>query len=107
MEATTMNESEMMAVLAGLPEGTELFVSYVAGREPTDRAVREAQRSTDAGIARRHFTGKLHRVWTTKRGDTVLTVLCDNRDDERSGKQEAYRTFNPRLGTLLGVTVFN
>lgn len=101
-----MDEQQMVAALAGVPEGASLLVSYVAGREPTDRAVREAARSEAAGIPRRAFFGKLHRVWRTKgRGEVVLTVLCENRDDERTGRQEAYRTFNPSLGTLLGVTV--
>lgn len=102
-----MTEAEMLAALAGVPEGADLFVSYVAGRAPTDRAIREAQRATRAGQARRHFTGKLHRVWRTQKGEAVLTVLTPDRDDERTGAQEAYRTFNPSLGTLLGVTVLD
>jgi hypothetical protein len=100
-----MDEQAMVAALAGVPEGADLFVSYVAGRAPTERACREARRSEREGLARRHFLGKLHRVWRTQSGETVLTVLCENRDDERTGRQEAYRTFNPSLGTLLGVTV--
>lgn len=101
-----MDEREMVDALAGVPEGASLHVEYVAGREPTERAVREARRSEAAGIPRRSFFGKLHRVWRTKgKGEAVLTVLCANRDDERTGAQEAYRTFNPSLGTLLSVTV--
>lgn len=103
-----MNEAELVAALAGVPEGADLHVQYVAGREPTPRAVREARRSEAAGIPRRSFFGKLHRVWRTKgKGEVVLTVLCENRDDERTGAQEAYRTFNPSLGTLVSVTVRN
>ncbi len=103
-----MTENEMLAVLADAPEGAPVFVAYQAGRPPTDRAVREAQRSASEGIPHGFFFGKLHRVWRTKgRGEAVLTVLCANRDDERTGAKEAYRTFNPSLGQLRALTVFS
>lgn len=100
-----LNEVNAMKALVGVPEGALLFVSYVAGREPTDRAVREAERSRREGIARRHFVGKLASQRVTKKGEYVFTVLCDNRDDERRGTRDGYRTFNPSLGNLLTVEV--
>ena len=96
---------DMVQKLAGVPEGAQVFVSYLAGRPPTGRAIREARRARREGMARRHFTGRLHRVWMTKAGEPVMTVLCDNRDDERTGAKEAYRTFNPALGTMLTLEV--
>lgn len=100
-----LTAADMVNRLDGVPEGTPVFVSYLAGRAPTDRAVREASRARREGLSRHHFTGRVHRVWATKKGDTVLTVLCDVRDDERTGAQEAYRTFNPALGTMLTLEV--
>lgn len=101
-----MNGQEMLDRVRG-QEGSQVFVSYVPGREPTARAVREAGRSSRQGISRRHFVGTLHRVWRTKRGQPVITVLCDNRDDERTGSQQGYRTFNPELGSLLVLEVLS
>ncbi len=103
----TMSEQEMVLALAGVPSGTPLFVSYVAGRPPTDRAIREAARSRREGIAKRHYFGTLAEVRTTKRGDAILTIVCENRDDERTGEHRAFRTFNPNLGQLLSVAVLD
>ncbi len=100
-----LSATDMMRKLSGVSEGSQIFVSYLAGRPPTDRAIREARRSRREGIAHRHFVGKFHRVWVTKKGDPVLTVLCTNRDDERTGSQEAYRTFNPAIGTMLTLEI--
>jgi hypothetical protein len=100
-----MNEISTMKALVGVPEGATLFVSYLPGREPTARAVREAERARQEGLARRHFLGTLASQRITKKGEFVFTVLCDNRDDERRGTQDGYRTFNPSLGTLLAVEV--
>jgi len=67
VEATNMlSAAEMVQKLEGVPEGAPVFVSYLAGREPTDRAVREASRARREGYAPRHFFGKVHRVWSTK-----------------------------------------
>lgn len=100
-----LSATDMVRKLEGVPEGATVFVSYLAGREPTPRAVRESERARREGYAPRHFFGKLHRVWTSKKGDPILTVLCDNRDDERTGSREGYRSFNPNLGTMLMVEV--
>jgi hypothetical protein len=100
-----MTEEEMLRTLAGVPEGATLFVSYLAGRAPTATAIREAERARREGMAKRHFFGTLTGVRMTKKGDSVLTVQCDNRDDERRGTEDGYRTFNPNLGKLLAVEV--
>lgn len=102
-----MNETEMDKVLAGVPQGSLVFVSYKAGRAPTDRAVREAQRAKDEGLAPRWQIGQLIDVWTTKKGHRVMRVFSDTRDTERFGsmKRGAYRTLRPSLGQLLGLEV--
>lgn len=102
-----MTEQEMLQKLAGAQQGDTVFVSYLAGRAPNARAIREAERAKREGLAKRHFFGKLESVWTTKKGQSVVTVLCDNRDDERRGTEDGYRTFNPALGTLLSIEVIS
>lgn len=92
-------------MLDGIEVGQAVFVEYRAGRPPTERACREARRATRAGLPRRWFFGIVARKWTGKNGDPLVTVLCDNRDDERRGTQQGYRTFNPRLGCLLRLEV--
>lgn len=89
-----------MGMLDGIEVGQAVFVEYKAGRAPTERACREARRAEAMGMPRRWFLGVVVRKWTGKNGDPLITVLCSNRDDERRGTQEGYRTFNPNLGEL-------
>jgi len=102
-----MTAQEMLAKLEGVEPGREVFVSYLAGRAPTERAVREAAKADEAydrPIPKRWFQGRLERVWITKKGDPVMTVLSTTRYNEDKPDAEAhYRTFNPCLGTLLSL----
>lgn len=100
-----LTETEALEKLSSAQPGATLFVSYLAGRPPTDRAVREARRAEREGFARRHFTGVLTDAWVTRKGEFVFRVLCGERDDERRGTEDGYRTFNPSLGTLLSLEV--
>jgi hypothetical protein len=111
-----MTEAEMVQTLEsakqesepGANDGSLVFVSYRAGRTPTPKAHREAFRSMCLGLARRHCVGKLVRVWTTKKGQAVMTVFADTRDTEHYNGQMTeggYRTFNPSLGQLYGLEV--
>ena len=113
-----MDESEMLQALQnakqesqpGANYGSLIFASYAAGREPTPKALREAFRATQQGLARRHCLGRLVRVWTTKKGQLVMTVFADTRDTEHYTGQMtegAYRTYNPNLGKLYGLEVIN
>lgn len=100
----TLNESDLLDALAAVPLGSVLFVSYVAGREPTERAKLEA-----AGeVPRRYFTGVLHNVWKTKKGEWVLTMWVWNRKTiKKDGTvvEGGYRTMNPTLGELIVLDV--
>jgi hypothetical protein len=100
----TLNQNDLLDAIVSVPLGSVLFVSYVAGREPTDRAIIEA-----AGeIPRRYFTGVLHKVWRTKKNEWVLTMWTWNRKTlQKDGTlvEGAYRTFNPQLGQLILVDV--
>lgn len=93
----------MLWKLFDIPYGAKLCVIYEAGDEASPRAIREARRSTRAGIPRQVYFGRLHRVWRTKSGELVMSIRCSNRDDERTGTPYAYRTFNPKKGALIAL----
>jgi hypothetical protein len=100
---------EMVAKLAGVQPGTEVFVSYLAGRPARERARREARKADthyDRPIPKRWFQGRLEAAWITKKGEPVMTVLSTTRYNEQDPRAEAhYRTFNPALGTMLTLEV--
>lgn len=103
-----MTEREMIEALAECGRGSLLFVSYKAGRSPTDRALTEAERATvQEGMSRRHYVGTLESLWVTRKGETVLTLMAYNRDRVVDGQlvEGGYRTFNPQLGELYSLEV--
>lgn len=102
----TLNEQDMLNILSGTSAGSVVFVSYLAGRPPTARALQEAQPAIDAGLNRRHFVGTLEGVRWTKQNQLVMTVLCDNRYHAHT-QSPRYRTFNPSLGRLLFLAVLH
>jgi len=114
-----MTETEMLQALKdaktesqpGANDGSLIFASYSAGKEPTPKALRESFRAIRMeGLAPRHCLGRLVRVWTTKKGQTVMTVFADTRDTEHYNGQMtegAYRTYNPSLGRLWGLEIIN
>lgn len=101
-----MTPEQMKDALKGVSPGQTLFVSYLVGREPTERAIREAlPHTTNPFRSRRHFVGEFANVRTTKNGDEILTIHAQNRNT--GDKPGGYRSFNPRLGQLLGLTILS
>lgn len=101
-----MNGNQMVEVLKDVPLDSIVFVSYLAGRRPTDRAIREASRSLAEGIAPRHFTGKFRGIYYTQKWkEPILTVWVEERDSGNPMSQGAYRAFNPALGRLITLEV--
>jgi hypothetical protein len=103
----TMTETEMVRI-AEAARGATIFVSYVAGREPTDRAVEEARPHTeDPARPRRYLFGTLTSVWQNRFGEWCLTLFAENRDTVRRGirYEGGYRTVNPSLGRLVVLDV--
>lgn len=96
---------EKMIRQAGV--GAQVFVSYEAGRVPTSRAQREARRAVEQGISRRHFVGKVIKFDVNRNGEFYFTILTEERDDERRGKENAFRSFNPDLGVVLTLEVLD
>lgn len=99
------NANDMLAKLDGVEEGDILFVSYIAGRAPTEKAIAEAVRHTeDPKRPRRYFLGEMVSVWQAQNGDWILTMRVYNRDTiqkDGSLKEGGYRSFNPSLGEMI------
>lgn len=102
-----MTAYEAMMALRDARLGSTVFVAYEAGRAPTARAVRESERAVAAGISPTHFVGKLTGVRLNKKGELFFTILTEERDDERLGAREAFRSFNPGLGELRTLSVLD
>jgi hypothetical protein len=103
----TMTEDEM-AEIAEAAVGALIFVSYVAGRPATERAVAEAKPHTeDPARPRRYLFGRLTSVWQNRHGEWCLTLFAENRDTIRAGVryEGGYRTINPSLGQLVVLDV--
>jgi hypothetical protein len=107
--SSDMNTSDMLRALDGCRPGSLLFIAYASASKPTTRALCEAQRARSAGVDARHFFGRLRAVWTTRAGDTVMSVDVMNRDTVDTSTGEVVpggiRTFNPCRGQLLGLVV--
>ena len=101
-----LSGQEMLAKLNGVQRGQRVFVSYIAGREPKPRAVREAKKAHVGGYNTRWFEGQLESVWITRKCQPVMCVLSTTRYNEDDPSATGhYRTFNPALGKLLSLEV--
>jgi hypothetical protein len=74
---------QVETVLRGARPGDELFVSYLAGRPPSARAIREVRKARDQGYATRWLEGRVERVAVNSRGETYATVFTYTRYDEK------------------------
>lgn len=103
-----LTTSQMEEILKDCGRGSLLFVSYKAGKPPTDRALLESERAVHVeGMSKRHFVGTFESLWVTRKGATVLTIMAFNRDKMTGDGlvEGGYRTFNPELGELLTLEV--
>lgn len=100
-----LDANDMLWKLRHTPDGSTLFVSYLAGRPATERAVAEAVRhTTDPTRPRRYYLGELTSCWVSSKGQWILTMKVSNRDTmQKDGtlKEGGYRSFNPELGELI------
>jgi hypothetical protein len=103
-----VNQAKMLEILGDVPPGSIIFVSYSAGRPPSDTALRESARAVEEGLALRHFTGKLEGVHKKKvRWDEYyFTLWVEERDSAKNGMTQGnFRAFNPSLGRLHHIEV--
>ncbi len=104
----TLTANQMVQKLRDCGRGSLLFISYKAGALPTDRQLLESERAVhEEGCARRHYVGTLESLWTTRRGQKVLTITAFNRDrlSDEGLREGGFRTFNPEVGDLLSLEV--
>ncbi len=88
----------LTALLMTCPRGALVQFSYTAGRPATARAIEEA-----AGQDREVIVGRLHAYGVNKDGELYVTVVATNRTCLDGGP--AYRSINPSVGTLHGLSV--
>ena len=101
-----LTASDAVQKLQGVQPGQMVFVSYLAGRPPTERQIREAGKARREGYPRRWYFGRLERQWITQKGEPVFSIFTHTRDNENDPAADGnYRTFNPNLGTLLELEV--
>lgn len=103
-----INTTQMLEILKDIPAGSIIFVSYSAGRRPSDVAIQESARAQSEGINLRHFTGKLEGVHKKARSHNqhYFTLWVEERDSAKNGMTPGnFRAFNPALGTLHTLTV--
>lgn len=105
-----MQAAAVEARLLAAPPGSQLFVSYLAARSPppADRAVLEAGKARDEGYSRRWLQGRLEGVYRNRRGELYATLFTHTRynlDDPAADGH--FRSFNPRVGTVLTLEVLS
>lgn len=103
-----IDAQEMVRRLSGAEPGATVFVSYRAGRPPTERAVAEAEKADHEGYPKRWYLGQVVRQWVTKKGDPVFTLFTTTRYNEDNVRADGhYRTINPNLGQLMVLEVIS
>lgn len=80
-------------------DGTRVHVHYTAFREPTKGAKFEASRAAQLGLPRDRYTGRVSRVWRSKAGDQMLTMLVELERDHK------FRTFNLDKGSVHTIVI--
>lgn len=75
-------------------DGTRVHVHYKSFGKPTARAVTEAMRAEDLGLARDRYTGRVSRVWRSGGGDALVTLYVELERDH------TWRTLNLTKGEV-------
>jgi len=106
-----LDADDMLWKLRHVKDGDIIFVSYVAGRPPTERAIIEAVGHTENPTRpRRYYLGELTSVWQSSKDQWILTMKVFNRDTmQKDGtlQEGGYRSFNPELGELILIDRIN
>lgn len=108
VQSQAMSKQDILAVLAkvhgasGVPsveDGTRVHIHYKAFGTATPAAVRCATRAAELGLPRDRYTGRVHRVWKSSKGDMIVTVWVELERDHM------YRTLNLDKGEVLRFVV--
>lgn len=102
---TTQDINVAIAQITGASEpgltedGTRVHVHYTAFREPSKGAKVEAKRASELGLPSDRYTGRVSRVWNSKAGDQMLTMLVELERDHK------FRTFNLDKGDVHNIVI--
>lgn len=97
-----------MEKLMGAKIGSHVRVRYIAGRPRSPEAILEAQIAEDRGLHPHIFVGSLEFIGLNRQNEFYFTILSVDRnhfDKDGNPVRGAMRSFNPSLGTLLGLRV--
>lgn len=94
MDNKALTAVEVLTKLIGCRKGSQVFVSYLPGREANRKQVSEAP----VGMAGRHLVGTLSDVRIARNGDPIITIFAHNR-----GRSGSFRAINPNLGQVLAI----
>lgn len=103
-----LNANDLQVLLANATEDTIVHLSYRAGspKALTAQAIKEFNEAADWNARfggegeYTTYIGTFAGFKTTKKGEVILTLFCHNR-----GETGSFRTFNPKLGTVLSAVV--
>jgi hypothetical protein len=99
-QVEAMLPSHLCATVPGKSEdGALVHLHYVAFRPPTPKQVEEARLAEQLGQPRNQYTGKLDRVWKTKAGELIVTMLV------MVQRAKKYRSFNISKGRVYALRV--
>jgi hypothetical protein len=86
-------------------DGSTVIVWYIAGREATQRAIREASEATEMMHLPRHlYVGKIIDVLWNQGGQAYIVCRTITRRDSGSG-HAAFRAFNPYVGNFVEMII--
>lgn len=81
--------------------GSRIHLHYkkIPGAPVTAQAVADAKRADELGLPKDRYTGRVSRVWASKAGDTMLTMLVELERDHQ------YRCFNIDKGEVVNFVI--
>ncbi len=85
--------------LKGIEDGTRVHIHYKSFGTPTPQAIKCATRAEELGLPRDRYTGRVHRVWKSKDGEQLVTLLVELERDHM------YRTLNLDRGEVYRFVV--
>jgi len=100
MKTRPSTEAIMDALFSNASPEDIVHITYYAGRPAGERALKEFEAAADWNKSAVEYIGNFVSYRLTKSGDPLLTLWVHNR-----GEAGAYRSFNPRLGTITSMFV--
>ena len=99
----TLTGPEILVILSkvhgvsgnGVEDGTRVHIHYKAFGVSTPHGIKCAARAAELGLERDRYTGRVHRVWTSRNGDQCITLWVELERDHM------YRTLNLVKGDVM------